>query len=65
LDEDEARSEWNTIRLDREIENSTLAMACILDHAKMQGAPITAKNMHTWANFSEAVNANDQAGDVN
>jgi len=61
LDEDEARSEWNTIRLDRKIEDSTLAMACVLDYAKIQGAPITAKNMHTWANFREAVNANDQA----
>jgi len=64
LDENEARSELNTIRLDRGIEDSTLAMACILDYAKMQGAPITAKSMHTWANFREAVNANDQAGDV-
>jgi len=63
LDEDKARSDWNTIQLDREIENSTLAMACILDFSKMQGAPITSKNMHMWANFREMVNANNQAGD--
>jgi len=65
LDEDDdERSDWNTIRLDREIENSTLAMACILDYAKQQGAPITAKNMHTWADFREAANVNDQAGEA-
>ena len=65
LDEEEARSEWNTIRLDREIEDSTLAMACILGYAKIQGASIiTARNMHTWVNFREAVNANDQAGEA-
>jgi len=35
LDEDDdERSDWNTIQLDREIENSTLAMACILHYAK-------------------------------
>ena len=39
-------------------------MACILDYAKQQGAPITAKNMHTWADFREAANVNDQAGEA-
>ena len=55
-DDDDECSDWNIIRLDRAIANSTLAMACILDYAKMQGAPITAKHMHTWANFRDAVN---------
>jgi len=54
----------NTIRLDREIENFTLAMAGILDHAQQQGAPMTAKNMHTWVDFREAAHANDQAGEA-
>jgi len=63
-DDDDECSDWNIIRLDRAIANSTLAMACILDYAKMQGAPIIVKNMHTWADFREAVNMNNQAGEA-
>ena len=52
LDEDEVRSERNTIRLDRQIEDSTLAMACILDYAKIQGAPVICISGRTFVRRS-------------